>query len=92
MAGKIVIDVETCKGCGLCVWACPQDCIVISSRSNTMGYFPAQTNNADCTGCALCALICPDVAIEVYRESTVAVGADKKHNNSGSGIGQKEKT
>jgi len=72
MAGKIIIDVERCKGCGLCVTVCPKNCIVISKMSNKSGYFPAQPKNpstAECTGCAACAIICPDVAIEVFREN-----------------------
>jgi 2-oxoglutarate ferredoxin oxidoreductase subunit delta len=76
MAGKIIIDIERCKGCGLCVAVCPKNCIVISKQSNKIGYFPAETNNTDCTGCAMCAIICPDVAIEVY---CVAIKPDKKN-------------
>ncbi len=70
MAGKIVIDTERCKGCGLCVAVCPKGSIVICEKSNKKGYFPAQQANTECTGCALCALVCPDVAIEVYRDDT----------------------
>jgi 2-oxoglutarate ferredoxin oxidoreductase subunit delta len=77
MAGRIIIDIERCKGCGLCITVCPKNGIAISKKSNKSGYFPAQpvpsavegvegTSNSDCAGCAMCALICPDVAIEVY--------------------------
>lgn len=78
MAGKIIIDTERCKGCGLCVIVCPKNSIIISKFSNKNGYFPAQTNNTDCTGCAMCALICPDVAIEVFCENKVAVAKSNK--------------
>jgi len=78
MAGKIIIDIERCKGCGLCVAVCPKNCIVISEHSNKIGYFPAQANNTDCTGCAICAIICPDAAIEVYRDKTTVAEPAKQ--------------
>jgi 2-oxoglutarate ferredoxin oxidoreductase subunit delta len=71
MAGKIIIDMERCKGCGLCVAFCPHGCIVISGKSNKNGFFPAQTNNTNCTGCASCAIVCPDAVIAVYRDECV---------------------
>lgn len=77
MAGKIIIDTERCKGCGLCVIVCPKNGIVISEKSNKNGFFPAQACNSDCTGCAMCAIICPEAIIEVYRED-VANGEPKK--------------
>ena len=70
MAGRIIIDIERCKGCGLCVAVCPKNGIVISKKSNKSGYFSAQAVNADCTGCAVCALVCPDVAIEVQQDDS----------------------
>ncbi len=68
MAGRIVIDMERCKGCGLCITACPHNCIVTSQESNKNGYFAAQAKNPGCTGCARCATVCPDAVIEVYIE------------------------
>ena len=68
MAGKIVIDTERCKGCGLCVSVCPKGVIVIAEESNKNGYFPAQPTDTECTGCTHCALVCPDAVIEVFAE------------------------
>ena len=68
MAGKIIIDIERCKGCTLCVTVCPNNVITISEKSNSKGYFPAASTGPNCTGCSNCAIVCPDCAIEVYRD------------------------
>ena len=66
---KIIVDENYCKGCELCVAACPKHLIALSSgRINAKGYHPAElTDEASCTGCASCAQMCPDAAITVYR-------------------------
>jgi 2-oxoglutarate ferredoxin oxidoreductase subunit delta len=67
--GKIRIDKEKCKSCGLCIIYCPNDCIVMSDKINKRGVKPAVfKKGAKCTACTFCALICPDTAIEVFRE------------------------
>ncbi len=91
MAGKIIIDTERCKGCGLCVVSCPQNSIVISEKSNKNGYFPAQpvpsvvegTNNTDCTGCAMCAVICPEAIIEVQCDDNIGTPLPNKKLKNG---------
>ncbi|MBW2060134.1 MAG: ferredoxin family protein [Deltaproteobacteria bacterium] len=65
---KISFREERCKGCGLCVEACPRKLIVVGSRLNNQGYAVAELEDPErCNGCALCAEMCPDVVIEVWR-------------------------
>ncbi|MCX8044004.1 MAG: 4Fe-4S binding protein [Desulfobacterota bacterium] len=69
MKGRIVIDGELCKGCGLCVHFCPRSAVVLSRKINAKGYVYAEPDaKKGCTGCAVCALMCPEAAIEVSRE------------------------
>ena len=65
--GTITIDMETCKGCELCVEACPQDSLELSKEINKQGYHYAVLVKDNCTGCVNCALVCPDAVITVYR-------------------------
>jgi 2-oxoglutarate ferredoxin oxidoreductase subunit delta len=66
--GAIQVDVENCKGCSLCVVACPTKVIALAREVNHKGYNYAYMANPEaCTGCANCALVCPDSVIDVYR-------------------------
>ena len=67
---KVTINELVCKGCGLCVRACPKGVLALSkTKLNAKGYHPAEVQNAaDCIGCASCARTCPDVAIRIEKE------------------------
>lgn len=66
--GAIVVDFEKCKGCGLCVDACPTKVIAIGKKVNLKGYFHTHFAIEDgCIGCAQCSVVCPDSCITVYR-------------------------
>ena len=69
--GTTVIDIEKCKGCELCILACPTSVINISKNVNGKGYNYAEMTNDNCSGCASCAIVCPDGVITVYRKKVV---------------------
>ncbi|MBN2333702.1 MAG: ferredoxin family protein [Deltaproteobacteria bacterium] len=65
---KVEINQERCKGCGLCLAACPEDILRVGEEVNLSGYYYAVVLNPEgCSGCALCAEMCPDLAITVWR-------------------------
>ena len=68
---KLVVKAEHCKGCELCIIACPQQCIEIDNKVlNVLGYHPAKYTGTDCTGCGICFYACPEPnAITVYKKN-----------------------
>ena len=66
---KLTIDDERCKGCGLCVHACPKKIMVLSkTKLNSKGYHPAElTDQEACIACASCARTCPDAVITIEK-------------------------
>jgi NAD-dependent dihydropyrimidine dehydrogenase PreA subunit len=65
--GRIDIHEDECKGCGLCVLACPPEVITLGDRLNSRGYHPARYLGSGCTGCGICFYACPEPgAITVY--------------------------
>ena len=66
---KVTFNVELCKGCGLCVTACPKKIVKLDSdKLNAKGYHPATvTETEKCIGCAFCATMCPDCIITVEK-------------------------
>jgi len=69
---QIVIDSEACKGCELCVHACPQRILAMGREINSKGYLYARVaEQMKCIGCRLCCITCPDVAIEMKVHGTL---------------------
>ena len=67
--GAVVVDAERCKGCELCVVACPMKVLALSGEVYGKGYrFSRMVSPEACTGCASCASVCPDSCITVYRQ------------------------
>jgi 2-oxoglutarate ferredoxin oxidoreductase subunit delta len=58
--GRIEVREEECKGCGLCVDACPPRVMKLSERFNAHGYHPAVYLGRGCTGCGVCFYACPE--------------------------------
>jgi 2-oxoglutarate ferredoxin oxidoreductase subunit delta len=68
--GTLVIDVEACKGCDLCIDACPPGVLVMTIHDvNERGYRYPQLLPG-CTGCKACSQICPDFVFQVYKYDT----------------------
>jgi 2-oxoglutarate ferredoxin oxidoreductase subunit delta len=67
--GWVEVSQVYCKGCELCIHACPQNVLAIDMEHLTpKGYHPAYLIGEGCTGCAICAVVCPEAALTVYRE------------------------
>jgi 2-oxoglutarate ferredoxin oxidoreductase subunit delta len=64
----LAIREEHCKGCELCVTACPHGVLVLDTAVvNRLGYHPVRlTDAAGCTSCAICARVCPDAVFTVF--------------------------
>jgi NAD-dependent dihydropyrimidine dehydrogenase PreA subunit len=66
--GHLVLNSEECKGCGLCVEACPPKVLHLAPTLNRHGYHPVTYQGHGCTGCGICYYVCPEPGgIQVYR-------------------------
>ena len=66
--GAVVLDIERCKGCEICVVTCPTQTLAMAGEVNGKGYYYSYPANPDaCTGCSNCAVVCPDSVITVYK-------------------------
>ena len=66
--GSIVVNIDRCKGCEVCMVSCPTGTIAMAKEVNSKGYNYAYPAFPDlCIGCANCAMVCPDGVITVYK-------------------------
>jgi 2-oxoglutarate ferredoxin oxidoreductase subunit delta len=81
--GTVVIAEQRCKGCELCVPACPPRVLRMSERRNALGARLPELL-AGCTGCGACLLVCPDFCFEVYKyDEPVVHGAGRQARSDG---------
>jgi 2-oxoglutarate ferredoxin oxidoreductase subunit delta len=60
------LDIERCKGCGLCVLYCPKGSLRMTQELNNQGNpYVEQIDPAVCNACGICFRMCPDVAITI---------------------------
>ncbi|MBI4160914.1 MAG: 4Fe-4S dicluster domain-containing protein [Acidobacteria bacterium] len=72
--GRVTIREHLCKGCGLCVEACPPKVIRLGGGLNRLGYHAAEYLGSGCTGCGICFYRCPEPGtLTVYRRVQAAV-------------------
>jgi 2-oxoglutarate ferredoxin oxidoreductase subunit delta len=65
--GKVEIEADECKGCGLCVVSCPPKCLELAAELSPYGVHAARYTGEGCTGCGICFYCCPEPgAITVY--------------------------
>ena len=66
--GKVIINQDECKGCGLCVDSCPPKALSLAPELNRYGIHAGQYKGEGCTGCGICFYCCPEPgAITVLR-------------------------
>ncbi len=83
--GKLEIDTDECKGCGLCIEACPPKVISLSERLNHFGYRTAVYAGIGCTGCGICFMACPEPGAITVLRLVVQRGATATQMDSAGG-------
>jgi 4Fe-4S ferredoxin len=61
---NLILNAETCTGCGICVDACPEEAIVLgpvgATRRGAIDYAePVDVDPEKCSYCGVCVIMCP---------------------------------
>ncbi len=70
--GDVQVAAHLCKGCCLCVAACPPGVLVQSDFLNRQGYYAISYRGTGCTGCGICFYVCPEPGALTIRKRKVA--------------------
>jgi NAD-dependent dihydropyrimidine dehydrogenase PreA subunit len=72
--GRVEVQLDRCKGCGLCVDTCPTHSLELGKGLNILGYHPVEfKKDTGCNGCGVCFFACPEpAALAVYLKKTEA--------------------
>ncbi len=76
--GDVQISAHLCKGCCLCVSACPPGVLAQSDFLNRQGYYAISYRGTGCTGCGVCFYVCPEPgALTVRRHKQLKSASPK---------------
>ena len=64
---NVTFNEDLCKGCGLCVDACPKKILRLSPERINVHHPAEMTDQEKCIACAFCATMCPDCVITVEK-------------------------
>ncbi len=59
---SLKVDIDWCKGCGICVAFCPKDVLELKNNKVLI------KRRGDCILCGQCEMRCPDYAIYLEEE------------------------
>ena len=78
--GTVTIDVEDCKGCDLCIPACPPGVLAMSTAVNHIGLpLPRAARRAAPAAPRAC-YVCPDFVFEVFRFDEPRADGGRRHD------------
>ena len=77
MMYRIHLNPAYCKGCGICIEACPKNVLKSGRRIDAKGHLLPQTGDMErCSGCRTCELGCPDFAIALSEDAPTKEGKE----------------
>ena len=62
---KLKVDISRCKGCHMCVHACPVKAISVVEKISKSGYQVIEVDEEKCVQCGSCYKMCPDYVFEI---------------------------